>query len=160
MGSTIVIFVVVARLEGAETFGQFSFVMAFANVFAILAQFGTNESIGKGLVAFGKDDVGEFVGNVLLLRLALGVIAVTLAILVAFAFRAELVPILFIAALGAPFISARFFEAIYQVSSRPWYAVVGSIAYSTIYLGSSLLILIHVERPLLWLVVSYVGANL
>lgn len=159
-GSTIAVYIVAARLMTVDEFGRYSLIMAFANVFAVLSQFGTNEAMGKMIVHLGHNEVERFLGNFFSLRIIMGLVVIAIALIAALNARDDLVLALTICALGIPLVAARFFEPIYQVLERPHYAAISSLIYSLSFLGGSVAVLIWVPSPLTSLMAVYIGANL
>lgn len=159
-GSTIAVYILAARLMTVDEFGRYSLIMAFANVFAVLSQFGTNEAMGKAIIHLGHNEIERFLGNFYSLRIIMGLIAVTIALIAALNARNDLVIALTICALGIPLVAARFFEPIYQVLERPHYATISSLIYSLSFFGGSLAVLHWVPSPLTSLMAVYIGANL
>lgn len=121
---------VVARLMGAETFGRFSYVLAFITVGATLADLGTTAVLARGLALVDGPGRGRYLGNYILMRAALA--AAVMAGCVAAALwlpQAGTQAALLIAAFGLPVLASRFFEPIFQVVGRPWLSLWPNIAF-------------------------------
>jgi O-antigen/teichoic acid export membrane protein len=159
-GSTIIVFVLAARLMSIDELGRYSMIMAFANVFAVLSQFGTNEAMGKAVVSFGSEGMARFVGNFLTMRVLMGLGVILIAVTAAFNIRADLTAPLVICALGIPFVSARFFEPVYQVLEHPHYSAIASTLYSALFIAGSTAALYLTTSRLPALMATYITANI
>jgi O-antigen/teichoic acid export membrane protein len=129
MGASFLVFVLVARAWGTESFGHFAFVMAFVSIAASLADVGTTAALARSLPREKSADAGRFMGNYLMLR---GVLAVGVSLMAALASRIikpDLAEPLLIAALAIPFVASRFFEPVYQTFERPRYSVQASLVF-------------------------------
>ena len=73
--------ILIARSLGTEVYGQFSFIFVYLSFFEILTQFGLNSVLTRRL-AQTKEDAPQLLGNALLLRLALIIASLPLALLV------------------------------------------------------------------------------
>lgn len=159
-GSTILVFILAARSMSMEEFGQYSLIMVFVNVFAVLSQFGTNEAMGKAVVVLGRENMVHFLSNFLSMRLVMGCVVIVVGVIVALNVRDDLTVPLVICALGVPFVSMRFFDPLFQVHERPYYSVLSSIFYSTLLIAGSMAALTWSDHPLQALMVAYIFANI
>jgi len=155
-GANLLVFVLVARLGGAEFFGQYSYALSFLAVAVAVADFGMTSVLGKDIAQVEASAV--YWGNYLVLRLAISVVVTILALAALPFLAADIRPVLGVGALFIPFLASRFFEPIYQVFHSPWY----SSATSLVYGGSFILLsgLAFLLRPsLLGLILAYGLAN-
>lgn len=121
IGANLVLVVVVARTMGAAFFGQFSYVLAFSTIAVALADLGTTAVLARGLGQQEQEQERRaYLGNFLLVRLALTLVVMAGAGAVVFGLPGNLWPALLIVVAGLPFLATRFFEPIYQVCGRPW----------------------------------------
>jgi len=158
-GSTTLVFILAARSMSMEEFGQYSLIMVFVNVFAVLSQFGTNEAMGKAVVKLGQDNMSRFLSNFLSMRLMMGAMVIIVGVIVALNVRDDLTTPLLICALGVPFVSMRFFDPVFQVHERPQYSVISSVMYSMLLITGSVAALAWSRQPLNTLMVAYIFAN-
>ena len=128
------VFVLIARFLGTESFGRFSYVLALLSLFVALAEFGTNGVLARGIVHQAPEKAPSYWGNFLLRRVGLAFLAMAAAGITAIFISSELSGLLLLGALALPALSSRFFEPIYQVFSRPWYSAYASLGYSLFYL--------------------------
>jgi O-antigen/teichoic acid export membrane protein len=155
--ATLLVFVLIAREFGAEQFGLFSLVLTFLSVLIVVADFGTTPALARELSRPGVDRERLW-GAFLLLRLALAASVTVIALLGSSLFRPDLVVLVVVGVLGLPLLASRFFEPVFQVSSRPWYSAQASLVYGLVYLtGAAVAVL--VLGSLFWAVVAYVAAN-
>ena len=68
--TTLGVFIAIARSMGPEAFGQYSYAVTFATLFATLADFGTGAILGRELTDRRGQDDREFWGAFLWLRAA------------------------------------------------------------------------------------------
>jgi len=137
MVSGFIVFVLVARLLGAEALGQYAFVMAFVMVAGGIAEFGTTAALAKDLprVSAGSaGDSGVYFGNYLLLRLLLAAVVVVVALVIAQYLDPQLRTLLWIACAAVPLVGARFCEIVFQVYNRPIYTVYASVSLAILQL--------------------------
>lgn len=158
-GSTVVVLVLAARQLPVDEFGYYSLILAFISIFAALSQFGSNEAVGKAVIKFGDQDVAGFISNFLAMRAVLAVGAAAIALIVVLVFRADTDIGMLVCILGIPFISARFFDPVFQVIQRPHYSVISSLFYSTLFLVGSLVALFKAEDIVRTLVQVYIATN-
>ncbi len=155
-GANLLVFVLVARLCGAEFFGQYSYVLSFLAVAVAVADFGMTSVLGKDIAQVEAKAV--YWGNYLVLRLAISVLVTILAVATLPFLTLDLHPVLVVGALFIPFLASRFFEPVYQVFHGPWYSSATSLVY-----GSSFLLLsglaFWLHPSLLWLITAYGLAN-
>ncbi|MDI9569214.1 MAG: GNAT family N-acetyltransferase [Pseudomonadota bacterium] len=156
-GANFLIFVLVARLGGADFFGQYSYVLSFLAVAAAAADFGMTSALGRD-IAQVEAEADVYWGNYLGLRLAIGLLVTVLSIAALPFLAADIRPVLVVGALFIPFLASRFFEPVYQVFHSPWYSSAASLAYGGAFLVLSGLALWR--RPSLpWLILAYGLAN-
>lgn len=68
--SNIIVTIIIARVYGNESFGQFSTAFSFIMIFSVLADFGINNLVIRE-IARKKEDATRFIGNSLLLKIPL-----------------------------------------------------------------------------------------
>ncbi|MEO8654120.1 MAG: oligosaccharide flippase family protein, partial [Ramlibacter sp.] len=119
IGPNIVLMIVVARTMGTAYFGQFSYVLAFSTIAVSLADLGTTAVLARGLAQHGEARAA-YLGNFLLMRLAVTLIVMVGACGIVFALPGNLHAALLIVAVGLPALATRFFEPIFQVYGKPW----------------------------------------
>ena len=132
-GSNFIAFALIARVCGADFFGQYSYILNFFGIFVLMADFSLTPVLGKD-IAQVKDSPQLYWGNFLLIRILINVLAVLISIITAYYIRKDLFPILLIGSLALPFLASRFFEPIFQVFQRPWYSAYVSILYGVSHL--------------------------
>lgn len=158
MGSVFLVFVMVARFIGTEQFGKYAYLMVFWTSLVTVAEFGTNSVIAKDL-AQQQDNGPAYFGNFLILRASLILIAMAMAMPVAWFIRKELFAYLLAGIVMLPFLGSRFFEPVFQIYGRPWYSLWLSSSYSLIYLFLSTVALLW--KPELTTIISaYIAANI
>ena len=158
IGSTLATFIAIARLLGPEAFGQYSYAVTFATLFASFADFGTSSILGRELTARRGRDDRAFFGAFFLLRVASALALVLPALVVAYFLKPEIMGLLALACMAIPVLALRFFEPIYQVYERPFDAVPPAVAGSLVYFGSTLAVL-HAGGGVLALLAGYIGGN-
>lgn len=129
IGANIVLVVVVARTMGTAFFGQFSYVLAFSTIAVALADLGTTAVLARGLAQQGKER-SAYLGNFLLMRVALTLAVMAGAAATVFVLPGNLLVALLIVIAGLPFLATRFFEPIYQVYGRPWLSPWSNMAFA------------------------------
>lgn len=150
----------VARILGADSFGQYAFVMAYVNIASRLADLGTTSVLARDL-AQEKDKLPDlYMGNFLYLRGTLTLIATLLALVAAPLVKPELLWPLLLCSLAIPVIASRFFDPVYQVFGKPQYSVYASLYYSISLLVVSVVVLVWLKLTLLFFLVGWVGCNL
>jgi O-antigen/teichoic acid export membrane protein len=156
MLSTALVWVLCARRLGAELFGEFGYIMAYAAVVAALAEAGTTAVLARDLAARRDDpSASAYLGNFILARVALGAAAAAGAAVIALLLQRDDTLILLVASAVAPIAAARFFDPVFQVFDRPWRAAPVAIAASTVSLVGSILALALFEHPILPLIIVY-----
>ncbi|HEY3277429.1 MAG TPA: flippase [Syntrophorhabdaceae bacterium] len=157
-GVNFSIFVLIARAGGTEFFGRYSYVITFLNVFTQFADFGMTSVLGKD-IAQVQGDKKSYWGNFLVLKTAFSLISVAIAVIAGYMMRKDLFLVLLIGSLFIPFLSARFFEPVFQVHRRPWLSMYSSLLYGAVYLLLSLLAL-GFSGDLLSVVLAFLIANI
>ena len=127
-GANFLIFVLVARLGGAEFFGQYSYVLSFLAVAVAVVDSDMTSVLGKN-IAQVEAGAAVYWGNYLGLRLAISLLVTILALAALPFLAADIRPALLTGALFIPFLASRFFEPIYQVFQSPWYSSATSLLY-------------------------------
>jgi O-antigen/teichoic acid export membrane protein len=157
MGANFVVFVLAARMLGTEVFGQYSYITVFLGLAILVAEFGTTSILAMDIARVGED-ASAYWGNFLILRLTFTLIVAAIGIPVAWLVRPDLFSSLLIGLLGLIFLGSRFFNPVYQVYERPWYAFWGSAIYSLAFALFSVTAL-FLKRPLFDLIALYILAN-
>ena len=88
--TTLGVFIAIARSMGPEAFGQYSYAVTFATLFATLADFGTGAILGRELTERRGQGDREFWGAFLWLRAASAFGLVVPALLVGYFLKPEL----------------------------------------------------------------------
>ena len=124
--------IVAARLLGDQDFGKFSFAINFGSLFLIFADFGLNQLLIRE-IAKNPSEVKRFIGNGLVLKIALSVLAF-LCIYIAAQFTQKpaivLKTVYVIAACLIVGSFADFFSTVFQGFQRMKYEVIGSLILS------------------------------
>ena len=121
-----------ARIGGTDFFGKYSYVITFFGLFMLIADFGMASILGKDLAQV-KEHPGSYWGNYLMVRYSLCGVTIILSIVTAYFIRRDLFLVLLAGSLALPFLSARFFEPLFQVYKRPWFSMWSSISYGVSY---------------------------
>lgn len=129
IGANIVLVVVVARTMGTAFFGQFSYLLAFSTIAVALADLGTTAVLARGLGEQVKAR-SAYLGNFLLMRVALTLAVMVGAGAIVFALPGNLLLALLIVVAGLPFLASRFFEPVFQVYGRPWLSPWSTMAFA------------------------------
>lgn len=158
MGANFIVFVLAARILGAEVFGQYSYITVFLGLAILVAEFGTTSVLAIDIARVGED-ASAYWGNFLILRLALALLVTVIGIPVAWLARPDLFSCLVVGLLGLFFLGSRFFNPVFQVYEHPWYSFWGAALYSMVFALFSVVALL-LGRPLLDLIVLYVLANI
>jgi O-antigen/teichoic acid export membrane protein len=156
-GANFAVFILVARICGADFFGQYSYVLAFLSMFALIADFGMNTVLGRDIAQVG-DGASLYWGNFLMLRGVFALVAMAGGLFTAYLMRPDLYSCLVIGILGLPFLASRFFDPVFQVYGRPWFSAILSVIYGASYLALSLAAFVR-TNSLHALIAMYVAAN-
>lgn len=154
----ITVFILIARLMGPGVLGQYSYILTFLAVFAVLSDFGTQVVFSKDIAQI-KESKHTYWGNFLTLRLGLSLLTMIVAIPTAYYLRRDLFPYLLIGCLSLPFLSSRFFEPLYQVHHKPWFSAYPPAIYAIVYLFLAILVFLF-SRNLLSVFLAYIGSNI
>lgn len=152
------VFILIARLSGVELFGQYSYVLAFLGLFTAIVDFGTGATLAKD-IAQVKENVGNYWGNFLILRLYTAVIIILISIIIAYYMRHDLFVSIMIGLFALPFLASRFFEPIFQVYQKPWFSFYPALCYSASYFFITLAILL-LGAALVPLITAFIAANI
>lgn len=155
--ANFLVFILIARLWGAELFGQYSYILTFLSICIAFADFGMTSVLGKDIAQVG-DSAGTYWGSFLLLRTLLNFLVVILATATAYYLRKDIFPALLLGSLSLPLLAARFFEPVFQVYHRPWFSTYSSVSYAIVYLFLSILVLFY-TKSLTSLVLAFLCAN-
>ena len=160
IGANLLLLLVVARTQGAESFGQFSYVLAFASISVTVADLGTTAILSQGLVHHEGDERRRYIGNFLLMRTALVVPAMLIAIIAALLIRDHERGALLAVAFGLPVLASRFFEPVYQVYGEPWLSLSSNLTFAASQLVLTALVWRTPDIGLTWLTIGHVLSNL
>ncbi len=159
IGANTVLILVVARVMGAAGFGGFSYVLAFTAIAVVGADLGTTAVLARGLAQVSGDERAAYLGNFILMRVALVVAASIGAVAAAFAWpRDQFIALLLVAA-GLPFLSSRFFEPIYQVYGRPWLSLWSNLALAAAQLLLAVLVWARPGMSVMELTAGFLAGN-
>jgi O-antigen/teichoic acid export membrane protein len=153
------VYIIVARVGGADIFGQYSYILAFSAVIAVIADFGMTPVLAKDIAQVKDSSPQQYWGNYLLLRFIFNLITVVFAAIAVFFFKEALFFPLLLCAIFMPVFSARFFEPVFQVFSRPILSSYSSLIYATIYFVLTL-IAISWTNDIYTIVISFIAANM
>ena len=160
IGANLLLLLVVARTLGAEAFGQFSYVLAFAAIAVTFADLGTTAILSQGLVHHEGEGRRRFLGNFLLMRTALVVPVMLGATVAALLIRDHERGALLAVALGLPVLASRFFEPVYQVYGKPWLSLSSNLMFGASQLALTALVWREPDLGLTWLTIGHVLSNL
>jgi O-antigen/teichoic acid export membrane protein len=82
----LVSFLLLARFLGVSQFGKFSLVLAFVELFRVMADFGVDTAVIRRL-SVSDEDQSKLVGNTIVLKLILATASYSLTLLIAFILR-------------------------------------------------------------------------
>ena len=154
--STVVVMIACARHLGVDAFGEFAYAMAFMALVGVIADAGTTAVLACELPRHKSEHAARaYLGNFLLVRIGLGAAASLIGTGGALLLSAHDHVTLLIAALAAPFGTARFFDPLFQVFEQPWRAIPVALGTSILYLGGSLAALFLLPSPITGLIVVY-----
>jgi O-antigen/teichoic acid export membrane protein len=155
---SFLVFILVARHLGAETFGKFSYIVSFWAIMTVFAEFGTQTVLAKDIAQISKEKAPVYFGNYLLLRgilcLAVAVLAVTASAFI----RQDLFLYILGGCLLLPVLSWRFYDPIFQVYQKPWNSATAASIFSAVYLVV-MLWAVFLEKSLGAVVTAYLAAN-
>lgn len=155
---SIAVSILIARVLGPDIFGQYSYILVFWGLFAVVADFGTQAVFARDITqqeAFAN----TYLGNFLFLRVGLSLLVLIPAIIAAYCLRKDLFYYILTGCLFLPFLSSRFFEPLYQVYNHPWYSAYSSFIYGFSYLLFVCLALLF-SKKLLPITLAYIGSNI
>ena len=159
MASSFIVFIMIARVLGAEQVGQYALVMAFILVAGNFAEFGITAALSKELPAIrdrSHEEASVYFGNYLLLREILAVAVLVLAlIIVGFLQPVQFEPLI-IGSFAIPFIGGRFTETVYQIYQRPVYTLYSSTWLAISQLGMAAVLLLYFEVGVSGFIYGYV----
>ncbi|PIE58729.1 MAG: hypothetical protein CSA33_02185 [Desulfobulbus propionicus] len=158
MAANFLIFILAARLLGAELFGQYAYVTVFLGLAILVAEFGTNSVLASDIVR-AETQAPKYWGNFILMRVCFTLTTMALSIPVAWLVRPDLFSSLVIGLVGLLFLNSRFFDPIYQIFERPWLSFWASALYAVMFAMLSGIVLV-LKRPLEELIGAYVLANI
>ena len=123
----------------------------------LIADFGMTSVLGRD-IAQPHDSPESYWGNYLMVRAVFSLVSTLLCMAAAYWVRPNLFRILLVGALSLPFLSARFFEPLFQVYKRPWYSTYSSALYALCSLAF-LLLTFHFAVSLPLVVLAFICAN-
>lgn len=153
------IFVIIARLSKSEIFGQYSLILAYLSVFAVLSDFGMTSILSKDFNQ--KNNNNLYLGNYYCLKIFINIILIVISFILAFFAFKDIFLILLFSSFFIPMIGSRFFEPLFQILRKPFYSLYPSVLYSISYFLFSILFLIYFNNQniLFNLIFSYCLAN-
>lgn len=160
IGANLLLLLVVARTLGAESFGQFSYVLAFAAIAVTFADLGTTAILSQGLVHHEGDRRRRYIGNFLLMRTAFVVPVMLGAVVAALLIHDHERGALLAVAFGLPVLASRFFEPVYQVYGKPWLSLSSNLMFGASQLVLTALVWRMPDLGLTWLTIGHVLSNL
>lgn len=159
LSSNLVLVLVVARVTSVQFFGEFSYVLAFITIAVAVADMGTTAVLARGLALHEGEARERYVGNFLLMRLAL-VLAVMLGGAVAASLRTgDVRAAMLVAVIGLPALASRFFEPVYQVGQKPWLSLWTNLAFGVSQLLLALWVFLNPDVSLVALTGGIVISN-
>lgn len=157
--ANLALVLVVARLMGTETFGHFSYILAFITVAATLADLGTTAVLAHGLALLEGPARARYLGNYVLMRGAMAALVMVGAVVVALWMPHGERTALLIAAFGLPLLASRFFEPVYQVVGQPWLSLWPNLAFGVAQLAVVAAVVWQPAMPLWLLTLAFVASN-
>jgi len=79
-----IITISIVRYLGVETYGKYSFAVAFTSMFGVIVDFGLGTMLLQELTSIGKKNASQIFGSILTLKFFLGLIAFFLIFLISF----------------------------------------------------------------------------
>ena len=149
-----------ARYLGEDNFGKFSFVFVYLGFFNLIIDFGIGQILARE-VSRNKARAGRLIGNAIIMRLILSVLAIGLACLVInllqYPFKIKL--LVYIASLSFLLSISGLYGLIFQVNLRIEYSILADICNGLLKLGL-FLYFIHAKFTLAWFVAATVIASI
>ncbi len=160
VSANLISLVLVARILGADTFGKYTFIMAYLNIATSLADLGTTSVLARDLAREKDNSPDLYMGNFLYLRGTITLIATALALAMIPLSKPELLWPLLLCSLAIPVIASRFFDPVFQVFGKPQYSVYASLSYCVSLLAVSVVVLVWLELELLHFLAGWIACNL
>jgi O-antigen/teichoic acid export membrane protein len=123
-----------ARYLGAEGFGILSFAIAFTGIFVVLADLGLNMVMVRE-IARDRSLSGEYLGNIIIIKIILGLITFFLIVLTVniVKYPQETINVVYLIAISVIFVSfSGVFNSIFQANERMEYQSIGQILNSSL----------------------------
>ncbi len=158
MAATLLSTALIARTVPPAVFGRYMLVIALVTICAQIADFGTTPVFAKQ-ASEPHENYAAFWGSFLLVRAALAVPALAVAMIGVVVVQRDTAGALALASLSIPFVAARFFDPLYQVFGRPWFSTftLGIYAVTTIVFNAAAAL----WHPTLGAFLgAYIGANI
>lgn len=156
-GTNLIISIAIARVLGADVFGQYSYVITTVGIAMIMAELGTTAVLSKDLAQVGVS-AAQYWGNFILLRIGLSVLTILIAIAGGYFVRHDLFGYVLLCTLFLPFLASRFVDPVFQVYKKPWFSLYASASYALIYFVGSMVALFAWKS--LWpMLLVFVGSN-
>lgn len=156
MGTSFLIFVLIARIMGTESLGQLASIMAFILIAGNIADMGTMAALAKDLVLEKEKGAETYFGNFLILRAVLAILAIVIAVPLVSMIEPDLTDLILMTSLAVPFVGSRFLETVYQVYNKPQYTVYSSAFLAVVQLGIALPLLLWFKVDLLGYLAGFV----
>lgn len=141
----LILSIMIARILGDESFGQYSFIIAFTSIFAILSGLGYDMLIVKEL-ARNKNKTNKYLGNVITIRFLLSIIIFISFIIITCIFKlpTEIKSILYLfGAYNFLIYFAKIFQAVFQAYEKMEYILFINIIIHSIRAASGIFILLN-----------------
>ncbi|MEJ5300671.1 MAG: flippase [Thermodesulforhabdaceae bacterium] len=155
----VLVFVLIARRFGAEALGQYAYFLTFVNVCATFADFGSTVTMAKDLPRFEGEKRELYLGNVIIIRGVLAFLVMIFALAVVPFLGRDLLYILIIGVITIPFAASRFFDPVFQILEKPWYASISTGLYGISFVLFSIPLILF-DSPLWTLCVAYLVAQI
>lgn len=162
-GVYFLVFIWLARYLGPQIYGQWSFALSFASFFAVFVDFGFTIFVIREL-ARDKAKSSEYIGNILTIKIILGLIVMALIALVIRFVSKETAIINLVYFLSAYIIInnfAAFFQAIFRANEKMEYEAASRIAQSIILLILSVFFIFSKSSIFIislgFLIISFMG---
>lgn len=159
VGANLASLIIVARVLGADTFGQYAFIMAWVNIASSLADLGTTSVLSRDLAQQVDRRPELYFGNYLYVRAVVTLAATLLAAIAVPLFKPDFMGPLLLCSLAIPVVASRFFEPVYQVFGQPRYSIYASLWYGLSLLILSVALLVWLRLSLLHFLIGWVASN-
>jgi O-antigen/teichoic acid export membrane protein len=156
----LISFLLLARFLGVSQFGKFSLVLAFVELFRVMADFGVDTAVIRRLTV-SDEDQSKLVGNTIILKLILATASYFLTVLIAFILRYPTDLVLLIALAAFALFASSAANALttpFQAQLRMKRLVPAKISGGVFFI-LAVVIGIHLGLPLIGFLAIWVGAE-